>query len=478
MQLRAGIPGLSRKQLLLKRHRRNKRLGLLLGVVVLVAVGVLVAWWLPLLLAVLGWVAHEAWFADHLFYSPSEDYQYSFPEGSEQPRLGFDGERLKLTQPLSLQGDETLVLGVRLKSSWLGRFLDPLVVLTGSQLADRQTFERGVSGIRYLNLTGLAGPLLQGDLRIRGRFCRLLGEPTLWVFRHPDYRQQRVMVIAPHADDAELAAYGLYSQAAETWIVTLTAGEIEAEHYQQMGMAPADAARMKGRLRAWDSLTVPRWAGVPEAQCVQLGYFCLQLPAMQAKPDQPAASREAQSSDTRLFRQFNTQLLPGDADGAPTWNNLLADLRALLLLAKPQVVVMPQPALDPHPDHICAQQALLEALQGLQWQPETLLGYANHLHDNDRWPMGDTGTGVSLPPVLEAGQTWLPYCLSLDLAQQRDKAMALGMMHDLQPRPPFKRRLRRVIQRVLAGRQSSPYGENEFFRKAVRKHEVFWRIDV
>ncbi|MCY1183314.1 hypothetical protein D9M73_239230 [compost metagenome] len=92
--------------------------------------------------------------------------------------------------------------------------------------------------------------------------------------------------------------------------------------------------------------------------------------------------------------------------------------------------------------------------------------------------MGDTGTGVSLPPVLEAGQTWLPYCLSLDLAQQRDKAMALGMMHDLQPRPPFKRRLRRVIQRVLAGRQSSPYGENEFFRKAVRKHEVFWRIDV
>lgn len=478
MQPRAGISGLSRKQQLLKRHRRNKRLGLLLGLTLLVAVGVLVAWWLPLLLAVLGWVAHEAWFADHLFYSPGEDYQYRFPESSEQPKVSLEGEYLKLEPSVSLLGDETLILCMQLKSHWLGRFFDPAVEISGPEQADRQTFERGVKGLRYLNLTGLAGPLQEGRLRLHGRFCRLLGEPRLWVFRHPDYRQQRVMVIAPHADDAELAAYGLYSQAAETWIVTLTAGEIEAEHYQHMGLAPAEAARMKGRLRAWDSQVVPRWAGVPEAQCVQLGYFCLQLAAMQAAPDQPIASREAELSDTRLFRKLNSVTLPGDADGAPTWNNLLADLRAMLLLAKPQVVVMPQPSLDPHPDHICAQQAVLEALQGLQWQPETLLGYANHLHDNDRWPMGDSGAGVSLPPVLEAGQTWFPYCLPLDLAQQRDKAMALGMMHDLQPRPPLKRRVRRILQRLLAGRRDSVYGENEFFRKAVRKHEVFWRRDV
>jgi LmbE family N-acetylglucosaminyl deacetylase len=221
-------------------------------------------------------------------------------------------------------------------------------------------------------------------------------------------------------------------------------------------------------------MTVPRWAGVPEERCVQLGYFCLQLPAMQAAPDQPMASREADLSDTRLFRQFNAFLLPGDQDGAPTWNNLLADLRALLLKARPDVIVMPHSSLDPHPDHICAQAAVLEALQGLAWQPSTLLGYANHLHDNDRWPMGPAGSGVSLPPLFDGMQTLEPYCLSLSIEQQRDKAMALGMMHDLQPRAPFKRRLRRLIQRVLAGRVASPYGENEFFRKAVRRHELFW----
>ncbi|CAM3789898.1 GlcNAc-PI de-N-acetylase [compost metagenome] len=475
MQSRAGVSGVSRKQQLLKRHRRNKRLGLLVGLLVLLALGIFVQWWLPLLLLPLLWVAHEAWFADHLFYSPAEDYQYQFPPDCVAHSAELVDGLVHLQSPLQLGGDETLILQVRLKGSWLGRFLDPAVSL-GSE--DVQTFERGVNGLRYLNLTGLAEPLTAGRLRLRGRYCRLMGEAQLWVAPCADLRQRRVMVIAPHADDAELAAFGLYSQAEETWVVTLTAGEIEAEHYQQMGLEKSEAARLKGRLRAWDSIAVPRWAGVPESRCVQLGYFCLQLPAMQAAPAEPMASREAGLVDTRLFRQFNPLSLPGDQDGAPTWNNLLADLRALLLKARPQVLVMPHPTLDPHPDHICAQAAVLEALQGLEWQPETLLCYANHLHDNDRWPMGDSGAGIALPPQLEATQAWTPYSLVLGLPAQCDKAMALGMMHDLQPPAPFKRRLRRLLQRWLAGRRPSPYGENEFFRKAVRRHELFWRRDL
>jgi len=110
----------------------------------------------------------------------------------------------------------------------------------------------------------------------------------------------------------------------------------------------------------------------------------------------------------------------------------------------------------------------------LEWQPCTLLGYANHLHDNDRWPMGDSGAGVALPPRFDAALELVPCSLPLTLSQQQDKAMALGMMHDLQPRAPFKRRVRRWLQQLLAGRSPSPYGENEFFRKAVRRHELLW----
>ncbi|WP_449430889.1 PIG-L deacetylase family protein [Pseudomonas putida] len=464
---------MSRKQQLLKRHRRNKRLGLLAGLVAPIAVGLFTWWWLPLLLLPLAWAAHEAWFADHLFYAPGEDYAYNFGEQAREGSVSLQGGLLKTEA--ALRDDDTLILQLRVKGNWLGRLLDPRVELLAGDDRDLQTFERGVDGERFLNLTGLAAPLRAGTLRLRGRHCRLLGEPRLWITPGVELRKRRVMVIAPHADDAELAAYGLYSQADETWVVTLTAGEIEAEHYQQMGLGKAEAARLKGRLRAWDSIAVPRWAGVSESRCVQLGYFCLQLPAMQAAPDQPAASREADMADIRPFRQFNPFPLPADSDGSPTWHNLLADLRALLAMAKPEVLVMPHPQLDPHPDHICAQAAVLEALQGLEWQPQTLLCYANHLHDNDRWPMGDSGDGVALPPQLSAEQAWAPCSLVLDLPAQRDKAMALGMMHDLQPPAPFKRRLRRLLQRWLAGRKPSPYGDNEFFRKAVRRHELFWR---
>ena len=463
---------MSRKQQLLKRHRRNKRLVLLAGLVLLVLVGVLVNWWLAPLLAVLAWVAHEAWFADHLFYAPGDDYQYNFGDDAFESAVTLAAGRLQLNEPQVLGGSETLVLAIRVKAGWLGRFLDPQVELIADGQVDRQAFERGVDGLRYLNLSSFANALGAGSLQLRGRYCGLLGEPRLWLWRHPDLRQKRVMVIAPHADDAELAAFGLYSQA-DSWVVTLTAGEIEAEHYQAMGLPPAEAARLKGRLRAWDSIAVPAWAGVAQERCVQLGYFCLQLPAMQAAPDQPIASREAQLDDTRLFRQYNRLPLPGD-DGVPSWNNLLADLRAVLELARPEVLVMPNPAIDPHPDHICSQAAVMEALQGLDWQPEVILGYANHLHDNDRWPMGDVHTGVSLPPFFDAAQVMVPFSLELAPAIQVDKAMALGMMHDLQPRPPFKRRLRRWLQQCLAGRRWPPYGENEFMRKAVRRHELFW----
>ena len=478
MQPRTGISDLSRKQELLKRHRRNKRVALLVALVLLVLVGVLVAWWLPLVLAVLGWVAHEAWFSDHLFYSPGEDYQYQLPAQNEVAGVRLQGDVLSFEQVPELIGGETLVLGLSIKSSWLGRFFDPCIELSGAGLGDSQVFERGVNGLRYLNLTGFQAALMSGELRLRGRYCRIQGPPRFWSFHHDDARRQRVMVIAPHADDAELAAFGLYSQADESWIVTLTAGEIEAEHYQQMGMSRPEAARLKGRLRAWDSITVPRWAGVPESRCVQLGYFCLQLPAMQAAPDQPIASREADLSDTRIFRQFKAMPLPGDADGAPTWNNLIADLRALLSQAKPEVLVMPHGTIDPHPDHICSQAAVLEALQGLEWQPRVILGYANHLHDNDRWPMGNAYSGVSLPPLFDAAQALVPYSIELNIEQQRDKAMALGMMHDLQPPAPLKRRMRRWLQKVLAGRQWPAEGENEFFRKAVRRHELFWRREL
>ncbi|NMY51567.1 PIG-L family deacetylase [Pseudomonas sp. WS 5011] len=459
----------ARKQILLMRHRhrRHKRIALLLALAGLALVGVLVAWWWVPVLLLLGWVAHEAWFADHLFYSPSDDYSYAFAEPTRTVNGRIDAGYLRLEGDVAA---DTLVLQVHIKASWLGRWFDPYVLMGN----DRQDFERGVKGRRYLNLSGQGELLAQGKLSLRGRFCRLDPHVTLHAQLNPDYAEPRLMIVAPHAYDAELAAFGLYSRAREVSILTLTQGEIEAESYQKLGLEQAAAAQLKGRLRAWDSLAVPLWGGVPQSQCLQLGYYCLQLPAMQAQPEQAFGSRESGETDIRSVRANNALSLPGDADGVPSWRNLLADLVAALEHYQPEVVVTPHPQLDPHSDHVASTQALLEAIELSSWKPKTLLLYANHLHDNDRWPMGPAGFGIALPPAIEAlpaDGLWSP---CLDAAQQLDKAMALAMQHDLQGPLPLKRRIRRWIQHVLVGRRWPATGADEFFRKAVRRHELFW----
>lgn len=457
-----------RKQQLLKRHRRNKRIAMLVALLLMVLLGVFVAWWcVPLLLA-LAWVAHEAWFADHLFYSPDDDYHYDFPAGTPcllariaDGQLRIDGE---------LGSAETLVLELEVTATWLGRFLDPRVRLGD----DRQDLERRVDGLRYFNLSGQGDALRAGTLRLRERFCRLGREGRLFAMTNPDYAERRIMVVAPHADDAELAAFGLYSRCSQASIVTLTQGEIEAESYRRLGLPAQRAATLKGRLRAWDSLAVPLWGGVPQSRCVQLGYYCLQLPAMADAPDQAFPSRESGEADIRSVRLHNPLTLPGDADGAPSWRNLVADLAALLEHFRPEVLVTPHPQLDPHSDHVASTRALLEAVQLSDWQPQMLLLYANHLHDNDRWPMGPANHGIALPPAivaLPADALWSPV---LSAETQLDKAMALAMQHDLQSPLAGKKRLRRQIQRLLAGRRWPVTGEDEFFRKAVRRHELFW----
>ena len=241
-----------------------------------------------------------------------------------------------------------------------------------------------------------------------------------------------------------------------------------------MGLSAVEAARLKGRLRAWDSIAVPLWAGVPAERAFHLGYFCLQLPAMREAPTEAAPSREADLCDTRFFRAFNRVRLGSDRDGVPSWNNLLADLREIILAVRPEAIFLPHPSFDPHPDHVAAGEAVREAMADSAWQPEVLLHYANHLHDNDRWPMGEAHTGVALPPLFADAGALLPWSLSLEDSRQTDKAMALAMVHDLSTPLSFKKRLRRALQRVLAGRAHPPYGENEYFRKAVRRHELFW----
>lgn len=460
-----------RKQQLLRKHRRTKRQILVAAIVGLLLLALIAPIWLvPLVLLVL-WVVHEAWFSDHLFYSPHADYRYRFPKHIQPHSARIVDGHLQLTEETEAEWHSaTLIAKVHITSDRFGRWFDPSV----SVGHDQQTFERGAQGIRYINLTGQADALISQGLPLHGRFCSIEKDVQLFVFEQPSPVSENIMILAPHADDAELAAFGLYSSADNVSIVTLTQGEIEAEHYQRLGLTQQHAAQLKGRLRSWDSIAIALWGGVPQANCVQLGYYCMQLANMAKQPDMPFGSIESGEANICSVRQHNTLQLPADETGLPTWENLVADLAACLMHFKPDVVVMPHPELDPHADHIATSQAFFEALENSEWRPQRVFLYANHLHDNDRWPMGNANTGVPLPPAMVKLPADELFSFVLDEQQQLDKAMALLMQHDLQTPQPLKRRLRRIIQQVLTGRRWPKTGENEFLRKAVRKHELFW----
>ena len=456
------------KQTLLKRYRARKRI--LLAVIALtgIALAYFASVWIVLPYLVLCWVGHEAWFSDHLFYRVDQDHEYRFGEHLKVPlTLG----RGILQAPAgTLLKDDTYVLEITVVSNWSSWFRDPQLIIGN----ERFDFEHRACGKRYLLLSLGEAERANGQIPVCTKSCRITDTAQLLAFSNPDYSQQRMMIVAPHADDAELAAFALYQGHPDTTIVTVTQGETETDEFEAIGLSKREAGHLKGRLRSWDSIVIPMWAGVRAENCVQLGYFGMRLQAMRADADTPFRSLSSDDSDVRAARCWNRRGLPSDKDGQPTWSNLVADLRDLIETYRPEVIVTPHPRLDPHPDHVAATAALKEAVAQTRWMPQSYLLYANHLRDNDRWPMGPVGGGITLPPTFGEFETESCFHQVVSSEIQIDKAMALGMHHDLRPCLPIKKRLRRIIQSVLAGRRWPATGDNEFFRKAVRSSELFF----
>lgn len=462
----------------LRRSKRQKRLrlgALLVLLAACVASGHPV---LALVTALLGYVLNELLWADHIFYPVSVDQQHYFAQ-SMPVRARLSGGELALLQTLP-EGVDTLLLPVSVCSGWWGRWRDPWIELvSGGEVLSRQYLERGARGRRYLNLGAGIPALRSGALGLVTRGCRLVeGELELLAFANPPHRGRRTLILAPHADDAELAAFGLYQGRDDVYVVTVSAGEIEAEPFLDLaGGDIAQAARLKGRLRAWDSIAVPQWAGVPAEHCVQLGYFCMTLPAMRQQPGQVVPSRAGESLAVGEFRAFNRLALPSDGAPENRWDMLVADLAYLLNEWRPEQVVLPHPLLDSHPDHVACAQAFSDACALARQTPELLL-YANHHALTEMYPFGPEHADLALPPwfddVVLGGRL---LALPLSPAQQRDKACALAMMHDLNRPERFKRRLRRGLQRYMLGRSRMPYGADDYFRRAVRQHELFWSAD-
>lgn len=196
---------------------------------------------------------------------------------------------------------------------------------------------------------------------------------------------------------------------------------------------------------------------------------------MYDSPEQTISSEYAGVSDTRVFREFNHIKLASDNHGTASWQQLVDDLAELVALFKPDYVVTPHLNVDAHQDHRYSTAAIQEAIINSRRTDVFFMYYANHLANTDMYPFGPSGSIVSLPPVTgDAVKLSGAFSYTLNDSEQKNKIMAIEMNHDLRRPVRFKKWLRKCLQKALIKRYQPDYGEDEFFRKAIRTNELFF----
>jgi LmbE family N-acetylglucosaminyl deacetylase len=349
---------------------------------------------------------------------------------------------------------------------------EPWVTISAGGERIQQYLDPYATGLRWLNLTGLRGHLSEGAVvAIEGHAITLVPEEaTLRFFANRLDLRKRILIVAPHPDDAELAAFGLYAGRDAT-IVTVTSGNAGDFNYRANVSDPAEHYRLKGYLRAVDSVTVPWQGGIPPERAINLGYFDARLGAMRASPEEPVSEMYGPNQDVSVYRRANLSDLVSQAPRTATWAHLIEDLRAILRRVDPEIVVMPHPLLDSHLDHQLTAVAVTEAFGSSKERPVFLL-YTNHAFEN-RYPFGPAGTVMSLPPW-SAGEIQVEglYSHPVSPELQLRKLFALESMHDLRLSPAEQSTCHSSFYELRPDYPRVP--EVDYFRRQVRSEELFF----
>ena len=300
-------------------------------------------------------------------------------------------------------------------------------------------FDENASGRRYLDLSQLL-PLDPGDevelSSDTGTTWETNGYASLTTFSNPSVEDKRVLVLSPHPDDAEIAAYGLYSSS-NAQVVTITAGDAGKPKFEGLWDDAGEQYQAKGRIRTIDSLTVPLLAGLGPEEVRNLGYYDGTLAEMHSSPFEPVKPKYAELENPEYFRSFNFDRELRDRAFEPSWSNLVADILTDLEAFRPDIVVTPHPMLDSHQDHKFTTVAVVSALA--RWNQHcTIYLYTNHATGSEMYPFGPRDGMMGLSPW-EDGQVRQSHYINglcsypLSKEMQRQKLVALEAHHDLRP---------------------------------------------
>ena len=407
-----------------------------------------------------------------------EDGRFTFQEDRSRlinVMLVQDGEAIRLAWPgNAAEPWDTALLATEVSVDPGAR--SPSVTIAAGDRVDRQYFPAGQSGPRWVNLSFLRGTLAAGaQITLRGEGTVVApGEAGLRLFASNPDLSKAMLILAPHPDDAEIAAFGLYANRAAT-VVTVTAGNAGSPTYESVFDDPAELYWFKGRIRLIDSITIPWQGGIPPERAFNMGYFDARLAEMYDKRGAVVPEMYRPNSDINLYRKENISALLPKRARESTWANLVDDIETVLKKVKPSIVVAPHPQLDTHRDHQFTAVALAEALA--RWKkPVTLLLYTNHAERN-RYPHGPAGTIMSLPTPARDVRLDRVYSHHVTPALQRLKLFALESMHDLRFSPTRQYQLAIDDDRTGTPEKTGPEPDITYLRRGPRSNELFYVYD-
>jgi LmbE family N-acetylglucosaminyl deacetylase len=404
-------------------------------------------------------------------FPPRADYGYRL-DSTAAVTHGVELDENGFTWPPGARGD-TAFLEVELLRA---RGNQPGIHASRGEVALDQVFEDGARGRRFLDLSPLLGVegaaadrvgLATDGVRLRP------GPARLFVFDNPPANALdglRVLVVAPHPDDAEIAAFGVYSST-DADVVTVTSGDAGDQGFRTLYPEAGEHYRVKGWIRTWDSITVPFFGGVAPGQARNLGYYDATLGRLWAERPKAVAPLLAVLDRPGFYRELNIDPVLRERPFGGTWPALVEDLRTELERVRPRVVVAPHPLLDRHRDHQFTTVALLEALASWDGECELWL-YTNHAIENESWPLGPRSAMTGLPPW-SGGDLFFSriYSHALSSEERRRKLVALETMHDLRP---FD--LRDGSTEEPSARERADALRYDYFRRGPRPNELFFVV--
>lgn len=425
----------------------------------------------------------------HLKYDPAQDC-CSGIGGPRVEILPLDCGEYGFVLPRHKSRVVSALLELDIQTTIWGAYFDPILEVEADDWRDIFTTERGARGKRLFNVTRLMTRAEKGEVKVRLRGRRLNWNrdgARLHLCGDDVAPNERVLIVAPHPDDAEIAAFGLYADCNAT-IVTLTAGD-NSDRYGSLtprlqGLSRAQVAKM----RVWESICIPRLGEVSLENALNLCFPDGRLSEMRARPSVDFANDGKGALDFDGLRRLNCSALVRETSNserpACSWNALIGDLKHILESLQPTVIVTPHPVLDLHEDHVAATAAVIEASRAAGLSEGRFFFYCVHNHRSELWPFGPAGTGMVHLPILKDNGVEASglYSHQLSPERQTDKLIALEAMHDVREmewptRVSFRAvaaTLRGVLRCLVDGLDRTP---TSYLRRAVRPDEPFFIVE-